>query len=379
MNFLTAALSALLALLALMVFSMLKRSKSTLLWQMSVVAKEYGHYAAIVTVAVVAALLLTAPPFWWTPALFLILGILFTGAFAWPLASALRLQHQIHARASGEFPADLAISFRTLLAGIDLKPVPYKRLEYRHVGDQSLTLDYYPAQDSRDAPWVLVIHGGGWETGDSSQLAELNSVLAGWGFAVFAINYRLAPQNKWPAPLDDAQAAVEFIRSRAAQFGLSPARWAVLGRSAGGQIAGVLAYTMTENAPRGLVSLYGPSDMFLAWKSSKPGDILEPRTLLKNYFGGSPQEVREQYQTGSPRLLANAASCPTLLVHGLEDKLVWSRQSERLEARLRDLRVPVTYLSLPWATHGFDFNLAGPGGQLFTQTLRRFLMQVFKQ
>ena len=74
MNVLTAALVALLAPLALMAFSMLNRSKSTLLWQVSVVAKEYGHYAALVTVAVVAALLLTAPPFWCRALLFLSWG-----------------------------------------------------------------------------------------------------------------------------------------------------------------------------------------------------------------------------------------------------------------------------------------------------------------
>ena len=379
MTVLTAVLSGLLALLALMAFSMLNRPESTLLWQISVVAKEYGHYAAILTVVVVAALLSTAPPFWWARALVLILGTLLTAAFAWPLSSALRLQRQIHARASGDFPADLAISVRTLFTGMDLKTVPYQRLEYSRAGEHALTLDYYPAQGIGDAPWVLLIHGGGWESGDSSQLAELNSLLAGWRIAVFAINYRLAPQNKWPAPLDDARAAVEFIRTRASEFGILPERWAVLGRSAGGQIAGVLAYTMTENAPKGLVSLYAPSDLFLAWKSSKPGAILEPLTLLKNYLGGSPQEVPHQYQTGSPLLLATAASCPTLLVHGQEDKLVWRRQSERLEARLRDLKVPATFLSLPWATHGFDFNLAGPGGQFFTQTLRHFLTQVLKQ
>ena len=379
MTVLTAVLSGLLALLALMAFLMLNRSESTLLWQISVATKEYGHYAAILTVVVVAALLLTAPPFWWPCALVLILGVLLTGAFAWPLSSALRLQRQIHARASGDFPADLAISVRKLFAGIGLKAVPYQRLEYCRAADLALSLDYYPAQGVGDAPWVLLIHGGGWESGDSSQLAELNSLLAGWRIAVFAINYRLAPQNKWPAPLDDARAAVEFIRTRASEFGILPERWAVLGRSAGGQIAGVLAYTMTENAPKGLVSLYAPSDLFLAWKSSKPGAILEPLTLLRNYLGGGPQDVPRQYQTGSPLLHATAASCPTLLVHGQEDKLVWHRQSERLEARLRDLKVPATFLSLPWATHGFDFNLAGPGGQLFTQTLRHFLTQVLEQ
>ena len=134
MTVLTAVLSGLLALLALMAFSMLNRSESTLLWQISVVSKEYGHYAAILTVVVVAALLLTAPPFWWARALVLILGTLFTGAFAWPLSSALRLQRQIHARASGDFPADLAISVRTLFAGMDLKAVPYQRLEYCRAG-----------------------------------------------------------------------------------------------------------------------------------------------------------------------------------------------------------------------------------------------------
>ena len=235
MTVLTAVLSGLLALLALMAFSMLNRSESTLLWQISVVAKEYGHYAAILTVVVVAALLLASPPFWWARALVLILGTLLTGAFAWPLASALRLQHRIRARASGEFPADLAINFRTLIAGAGLKPVPYQRLEYRRAGDQVLTLDFYPAQGVGDAPWVLLIHGGGWDSGDSSQLAELNSELAHWGFAVFAINYRLAPENKWPAPLHDARAAIEFVRTRAAEFGISPASWAVLGRSAGGR------------------------------------------------------------------------------------------------------------------------------------------------
>ncbi len=245
MMILTVALSTVLALLALMAFSMLNRSELTLLWQLSVVGKEYGHYAAILTM-VAAALLFATSPFWLVRALVLILSVLLTGAFAWPLASALRLQHRLRTRATDEFPADLAISFRTLFAGNGLKPVPYQRLEYRRVGDQVLMLDHYPAQGLRDAPWVLAIHGGGWERGDSSQLADLNSVFARWGFAVFAINYRLAPEYKWPAPLHDARAAVEFVRTRAAQFGISPASWAILGRSAGGQIAGVLAYAMTE-------------------------------------------------------------------------------------------------------------------------------------
>jgi acetyl esterase/lipase len=380
MDFPTAALGAVFALLALFALSMLTSSKSTVLWQMSVVAKEYGHYAALLTAAVTAALFHTAPALW-ARALVLAVGAVLIVVFAWPLASALALQRRIRKRATSEFPADLAISFRALWAGLGLKRVPHRRLEYRRIGDQALTLDFYPAQGVRagDAPWVLVIHGGSWERGDSTQLSPLNSVLAGWGLAAFAINYRLSPKHKWPAPLEDARAAVEFVQRRASEFGISAERWAVLGRSAGGQIAGVLAYAATENAPRGLVSLYAPTDLVLAWRTSKPGAILEPLSLLRNYLGGSPQEFPDNYQTGSPLRLVTSASCPTLLAHGQADKLVWHRQSERLEARLRELQAPVTFLSLPWATHGFDFNLAGPGGQLFTQTLRRFLTQVLNR
>lgn len=376
MDLLTATLGALLGILTVFAFSMLHWPQSRLLWMMSVAAKEYGHYAAVLTVVVAVALFLTASP-WWAHTVILAIGVLLTGAFLWPLSSALSLQHRIKTRPTDEFPADLAISFRALFAGAGLKRVPYQRLEYRRIGDQALTLDYYPAERVGDAPWVLVIHGGGWDSGDSTKLPPLNWALARWGIAAFAINYRLAPKDKWPAPFEDAQAAVAFIRSRASEFGIFPDRWAVLGRSAGAQIAGVLAYTTTENAPLGLVSLYGPTDLRLAWQTSKPGMILEPLTLLRNYLGGSLPEAPEQYRTGSPLLLATAASCPTLLAHGKADKLVWHRQSERLEARLRQLKVPVTFLSLPWATHGFDVNLAGPGGQLFVQTLRSFLARAF--
>ncbi len=167
--------------------SMLHWSQSTLLWMMLVAAKEYGHYAAVLTVAVVAALLQTASPSW-AHAVVLAMGVLLTGAFLWPLSSALWLQHRIRTGATGEFPADLAISIRALWAGAGLKRVPYRRLEYRRIGDEALTLDYYPAQGVGDAPWVLVIHGGGWDLGASTQLSALNSVLARWGIAVFTIN-----------------------------------------------------------------------------------------------------------------------------------------------------------------------------------------------
>ena len=69
---------------------------------------------------------------------------------------------------------------------------------------------------------------------------------------------------------------------------------------------------------------------------------------------------------------------PTLLVHGANDPLVWHKQSERLHAKLDELGVPNVFVSLPWATHAFDYNLYGPSGQLTTYSIEWFLAAVTK-
>ncbi|MDQ5980904.1 MAG: hypothetical protein QG602_3882, partial [Verrucomicrobiota bacterium] len=66
-------------------------------------------------------------------------------------------------------------------------------------------------------------------------------------------------------------------------------------------------------------------------------------------------------------------SPPTLLVHGYPDRLVWYRHSRRLAARLTELGVPGTHVELPWATHAFDYNPDGPGGQVADAAITEFL------
>jgi acetyl esterase/lipase len=70
---------------------------------------------------------------------------------------------------------------------------------------------------------------------------------------------------------------------------------------------------------------------------------------------------------------------PTLLVHGRKDEIVWVEQSRRLDARLAEASRPRFLLELPWATHGCDFTLAGPCGQLTTYAVERFLAAVTAQ
>ena len=75
-------------------------------------------------------------------------------------------------------------------------------------------------------------------------------------------------------------------------------------------------------------------------------------------------------------MFVNADVVPTLLIHGTRDELVFARETRRLQERLADAKGPHLYIEMPWATHGMDVNLAGPGGQISTYTIERFLAAV---
>jgi acetyl esterase/lipase len=223
---------------------------------------------------------------------------------------------------------------------------------------------------------VIVIHGGGWDNGDRGQIPQFNDWLARGGYAVADISYRLAPGAVWPAQRDDVAAAVAFVREHAAPWGVDASRLVILGRSAGGQIAEACAYGLHDPAVRGVIALYSPADMHFAWAWGREDDPLDSPRLLRQFLGGTPDTARAAYDSASGILLAGAGSPPTLLVHGTIDTLVWNRQSERLSARLTEVKVPNLLVALPWATHALEYNLSSPSGQLTTYAVGWFLAAV---
>lgn len=240
-----------------------------------------------------------------------------------------------------------------------------------------LTLDLYRRSGVQGClPVVLVVHGGSWQYGDSRQLPDVNHYLARRGYAVAAVNYRKAPVDPFPAALVDVIAAIDYLKAQAEALNLDPLRYVLLGRSAGGQVALVAAYSTRDPAIRGVVSLYAPTDLVWSWENPGNPRVIEGRKLLRDYLGGTPCERPDAYRAASPLQLAHPLAPPTLLFHGGRDELVWLRQSERLAKRLAELRVNHLFVGLDWADHGFDANLWGPAGQIYLYVLERFLAAV---
>ncbi|TDX01336.1 alpha/beta hydrolase [Dinghuibacter silviterrae] len=268
--------------------------------------------------------------------------------------------------------------------------VPFTTVTYK----DSLTMDVYPDDlpngdivHLTPRPCILVIHGGSWSGGSSRQLPELNWVLARQGYVVASMNYRLAPRFKNPAPIRDVASALAFLRAHAARWHIDTTRFVLLGRSAGAQIALMAAYTLPtgkdtrgRTAPgsgiRGVIDFYGPTDM--VWGYSAPASrlVMDSRKVMEDYLGGSYQKVPEHYVASSPLEAVDPHAPPTLLIHGRNDVVVAYEHSVRLDAKLTALGVPHYFLSLPWATHAFDYTLNGPSGQLSTYAVEVFLDKV---
>jgi acetyl esterase/lipase len=140
----------------------------------------------------------------------------------------------------------------------------------------------------------------------------LGDWLAGAGYAVVSIDYRLSPEFKWPAQRDDLLAAIRFLREHAAGLGIDTDRLVLLGRSAGGQIATAAAYAQVIPGVRGIVDIYGPTDFDRTWAVATRPHSLDHRENLEWFLGGSPATAHATYQSASAAMLVTPLAPPTL-------------------------------------------------------------------
>jgi len=266
--------------------------------------------------------------------------------------------------------------FSALFGGKGTQVLPTKIISYSKLQDIELKMDFYPSQKAGKHPCIVVIHGGSWKSGDNKQLPELNSVLAHEGYQVAAINYRLAPKYQSPYPVEDAKEAIKYLKQHAGELNIDSSRLVLLGRSAGAQVALLAAYTLKDPCIKGVVDFYGPADM--VWGYSAPANplVMDSRRVMEDYLGGKYISVPKNYFDSSPIEFVSRSSPPTLIIHGENDVLVAYEHSRRLHRKLNTLKVKNYFLSLPWATHGFDYNINGPGGQLSTYAVKEFLKGV---
>ena len=123
-----------------------------------------------------------------------------------------------------------------------------KDLVYATIETRELHLDAFYTKGRLKNPAVLLIHGGGWKSGNKSQMNSIAQEIASKGYSCFSVEYRLSPEAKFPAGIFDVKNAIKYIKMNAEKFNINPNKIAVLGCSSGGQIAALIGTTNKNTA-----------------------------------------------------------------------------------------------------------------------------------
>jgi len=223
----------------------------------------------------------------------------------------------------------------------------------------------YPAQFDGPASAVVYVHGGGWTQGSKEDVpAEVGDALRQAGFILVSLDYRLAPQHKWPAQIEDVKCAVRSLRAHAAQDLIDPARIGAWGGSAGGHLVSMLGVTDTSagfdvgayldqsSRVQAVVDWFGPSDLTSLLADPKLSAI------SRDVFNTQPDD-QETLGKASPVTYVTSDDPPFLIMQGDHDQTVPPSQSQELYDRLIAAGVPAALEIVRNAGHSFG-PIGGP-------------------
>lgn len=231
----------------------------------------------------------------------------------------------------------------------------------RYSGSQRL--DIWGEAGSDPKPIMIFVPGGAWAIGKRStcQGHALMSRMVDRGWLCLSIDYRTAPQHRWPAPINDVQEATFWAHDHAEEIGGDPSFIAIAGASAGGHLATLIG--LTPGLVDAAVSIYGSYD----W--------LDRSTLWRKIFmeyiervvvGQSAREHNGLFFSASPMHNINPWAAPMFMVHGTADALIHASEARKFYRALDAASESgVEYLEIPGALHAFD--LLHPG-QTITAT-----------
>lgn len=214
-----------------------------------------------------------------------------------------------------------------------------------HTEDRELKADLYRPPVSNGCGLVL-IHGGSYVRGDRGQLRGYGIFLGRLGYTSLACDYRLAGEALWPAQIDDVHVAVGFLHDHAAQLGVQSHKIAVLGNSAGGQLA-LLAAGLRVRPIAAAVALYAAAD-FLG-----PGARARGAPEAMSFLVGEDTS-EPRLAAISPVTYAGPSFPPTLLLTGNNDEEVGWRESLTMYLRLMDTGGQCELHVFDGAPHAFD-------------------------
>jgi acetyl esterase/lipase len=203
-------------------------------------------------------------------------------------------------------------------------------------------------------PTVVLVHGGSWTRGDKADMQKQAQDLVDAGYVAVSVNYRLAPDAKWPSQRKDVVNALKWVHAHALDLHVDARRIVVLGSSAGGEIAAA-ALTQGDGSryARGLITLSAPSDLALVAQDTTATDEATELsvTVTRDLVGCAPEECQADLESQSVFNDIDRRDPPSLLFAS-QNEWVDPQSSIRFyQVSLAD-GVPSRLVTFPGRRHG---------------------------
>ncbi len=243
-----------------------------------------------------------------------------------------------------------------------------------------------PIEGTGPFPIIVFFHGGGWQAGDKSHGHHWIRMFANSGYVGVTVGYRFAPAFRWPSQVQDAKAAVRYLRANAKELNIDPDRIGVMGESAGGYLALMVGVTDPTDGLEGdggspefssrvqaVVSYFSASDFTLPRAKLSP----EVEADVMQYYKKSLNEVLADFigtlnpdeailKKMSVITYIDKKDPPVQIFQGDDDPFVSVEQAQRLERALEKANVPHELVLVKGGGHGWT-------GELQDKTNRQML------
>ncbi len=252
-----------------------------------------------------------------------------------------------------------------------------KEIQYKIITNRSLTANiFYPKMKAKQFfPGVLIIHGGGWRSGDKSLMTPMAEMLAASGYFVMAPEYRLSPEAPYPAAVLDLYDAINWMSDHAEKYNINMGKLIVMGCSAGGQLAALIGTTYNQptnlygKEKRGRITAIIDVDGVLAFKHPDS----EEGTVAGEWLGGTYEQVPDRWEEASALHHVDQYTPPTLFLASIYPRFLAGRQDyiEKMnmygtptETHFMDRAPHSFWLFNPWFTPTMNHILEFLGGTM---------------
>jgi arylformamidase len=236
-----------------------------------------------------------------------------------------------------------------------------RNIPYARPGHERQVLDVYSPHGARDLPVVFWIHGGGWQTGDKTEVQLKPQVFVSKGFVFVSTNYRLWPSVDMATIVGDIARSIHWVHDRIAEYGGDPNRLLVMGHSAGAQLAALICtderYLKAEGLSlaiiKGCVPVDGdtydiPAIIETAETRRRVHGLPQAKNGHREKFGNDPAKHRD---FSAVTHVARGKGIPPFLILHVAGHPDTSAQAQRLGNVLKEAGIPVTVFGARETTH----------------------------